>query len=97
MEDNHPIYWAHISMLMADIKCLDLLLKSDSTWQYYINQPGTALPTMKVEEISKILHQHKGPCNTSSYMSHDICQKDSIYSIRSSTFDERWQYEFVLR
>ena len=84
-------------MLMADIKCLDLLLKSDSTWQYYINQPGTALPTMKVEEISKILHQHKGPCNTFSNMSHDICQKDSIYSIRSSTFDERWQYEFVLR
>ena len=64
MEDTHPIYWAHISMLMADIKCLDLLLKSDITklyqWQYFINQPGTALPTMKVNEIAEVLSQYKG-------------------------------------
>ena len=48
---------------MADIKCLDLLLKSDITklyqWQYFINQPGTALPTMKVDEIAQVLNQYK--------------------------------------
>ena len=88
-------------MLMADIKCLDLLLKSDSAsvykWQYYINQPGTALPIMKVEEISEILSQHKGQCDSLFHMPGKQCQKDSIYSIRNSTFDVRWQYQFELR
>jgi hypothetical protein len=101
VEDTHPIYWAHKSMLMADIKCLDLLLKSDITklyqWQYFINQPGTALPTMKVDEIAQVLNQYKGHCDSMVYTPHKLCPKDSIYSIRNSTFDDRYRYQFKLR
>ena len=86
-------------MLMADIKCLDLLLKSDvkshQPWQYFINQPGTALPTMKVENIAEILSEYKGQCDTLD--AHKFCPKDSVYSIRNKTFDERWHYQFILR
>ena len=88
-------------MLMADIKCLDLLLKSDITklyqWQYFINQPGTALPTMKVDEIAQVLNQYKGHCDSVVYTPHKLCPKDSIYSIRNSTFDDRYRYQFKLR
>ena len=101
VEDTHPIYWAHKSMLMADIKCLDLLLKSDITklyqWQYFINQPGTALPTMKVDEIAQVLNQYKGHCDSVVYTPHKLCPKDSIYSIRNSSFDDRYRYQFKLR
>ena len=86
---------------MADIKCLDLLLKSDITklyqWQYFINQPGTALPTMKVDEIAQVLNQYKGHCDSVVYTPHKLCPKDSIYSIRNSTFDDRYRYQFKLR
>ena len=101
MKDTHPIYWAHISMLMADIKCLDLLLKSDFSrlyqWQYFINQPATALPTMKVDEIADMLNQHRGHCDSIVYTPHKLCPKDSIYSIRNSSFDDRFHYKFQLR
>ena len=85
-------------MLMADIKCLDLLLKSDSTslhqWQYFINQPATALPTMKVQNIAEILSQHKGHCDSMVY--NQLCQKDSIHSLRKTAFDDRFHYKFKL-
>ena len=101
VKDTHPIYWAHISMLMADIKCLDLLLKSDFSrlyqWQYFINQPATALPTMKVDEIADMLNQHRGHCDSIVYTPHKLCPKDSIYSIRNSSFDDRFHYKFQLR
>ncbi len=38
------VYWAHISLLEADLKCLELLLDKDKDWQYYLNLAGSELP-----------------------------------------------------
>lgn len=107
--NSHPIYWAHISMLEADIRCLDLLLESDRRrlhqWQYFINQPGTSLPTQKVDEIARKLSRLKGHCDAvlnteepqNASEQRKLCPVDSIYSIRNVTLDGRFQYQFKLR
>ena len=87
-------------MLLGDLKCLNLLLESDNKsvhqWQYFINQPGTTLPIIRVEDISKQLHQLRGPCDP-VVTSHQTCSLDSIYSIHNTTFDLRFENKFVLR
>ena len=87
-------------MLLGDLKCLNLLLESDNKsvhqWQYFINQPGTTLPIIRVEDISKQLHQLRGPCDP-VVISHHTCSLDSIYSIYNSTFDLRFENRFILR
>ena len=101
VEDPHPIYWAHISMLMADIRCLDLLLKSDVSslyqWQYFINQPGTALPTMRTDQIAEKLRRNKGHCDSLVHIPGRLCPLDSVYSIRNASFDYRYKYVHELR
>ena len=100
VEKPHPIYWAHISMLMADIRCLDLLLQSDASrlyqWQYFINQPGTALPIMKVDKIAALLGKYKGHCDAVVRLPGKKCPMDSIFTIRDTLKDERYIYKFEL-
>ena len=87
-------------MLLGDLKCLNLLLESDvksmHQWQYYINQPGTTLPILRVEDIAKQLNQLQGPCDSVSIFDNKICSLDSIYSIRNSSFDLRYENKFVI-
>ena len=101
VQKSHSVFWAHKSMLMGDLKCLNLLLEVDSNsirqWQYYINQPATSLPIVRVEDIAKQLNQLKGPCDTIiSENYNESCPLDSVYSIKNSSFDLRYQYKFVL-
>ena len=100
VEDPHPVFWAHISMLLADIKCLDLLLQSDldrlRQWQYFINQPGTSLPTMKIEKVAEKLHHLKGACDSVVHVAGKRCPLDSIFSIRNASFDSRFHFQFAL-
>ncbi len=44
VSQTENIYWGDISLLNADLACLDLLLQNDQVWQYYFNLAGTELP-----------------------------------------------------
>ncbi len=49
--DPQSIYWGHISLLDADMRCLELLLEKNSEWKYYINLAGSELPSLPVEAM----------------------------------------------
>ena len=44
--DPIPIYWSDFSLLQADLECMEYLLSEHSTWKYFINQAGTAMPAV---------------------------------------------------
>ncbi len=51
------IYWGHISMVEADLHCLQELLYRDFEWKYFLNLPGSMLPAFGIEEMEDILDQ----------------------------------------
>ena len=86
---------------MADIKCMELLLDSDISrpylWQYVINQPGTALPTMNIDSLTEKLMNLQGPCDALYHLPGKLCPIDSVYSIKNDSFDYRFLYKYELR
>ena len=42
-----PIYWSDFSLLQADLECMQELLFRHDQWNYFINQAGTALPSVR--------------------------------------------------
>ncbi len=44
VENATEVFWAHISMVEADMACLELLLNHDQSWVYYLNLAGSELP-----------------------------------------------------
>lgn len=93
------MYWAHISMLMGDLKCMEMLLKSDEAkskkWQYVINQPGSALPVVPVQEIAYRLNHFKGNCDA-IYSVNTSCHLDSIHSIWQPRLERRHLFKHKL-
>ena len=57
----HPsdVYWAHYSLLNADLRCLEGLYLSDDNWDYYVNLAGSELPVESVETLAERLAQAK--------------------------------------
>ena len=43
-----PIFWSDFSLLQADLECMQHLLSKHTTWKYFINQAGTAMPTVSI-------------------------------------------------
>ena len=105
-EEAHPVFWAHVSMLKGDLKCIDLLLRHDKKWKYVINQPGTAFPIIPVNNITRFLTGFKGPCDavlhsssssTATDRSLKNCSLDSIHSRNDARFNMRYHFKFELR
>ena len=53
----HPsdVYWAHYSLLNADLRCLEGLYLSDDKWDYYVNLVASELPVESVETLAEKL------------------------------------------
>lgn len=45
------VYWAHWSMVQADINCMTDLVRKSSSWKYYLNLAGTEYPLMDNRDI----------------------------------------------
>ena len=52
------VYWGHISILTAEMKCLDDLRKYQ--WKYYINLSGQMFPLQTNNHLVKILKLYNG-------------------------------------
>ena len=46
-----PIYWSDFSLLQADLECMQELLFRHDQWKYFINQAGTALPSVSFVQL----------------------------------------------
>ena len=55
--DPIPIYWSDFSLLQADLECMEYLLSEHSTWKYFINQAGTAMPAVTINELTICFHE----------------------------------------
>lgn len=97
--EAHPVFWAHISMLKGDLKCIDLLLKRDKEWKYVVNQPGTAFPIVPVNKLTRLLKGFKGPCDILPQRTTNKtdCFLDSIHSRRQTKHDIRFKYRYELK
>ncbi|GFR73281.1 beta-1,3-galactosyl-O-glycosyl-glycoprotein beta-1,6-N-acetylglucosaminyltransferase-like [Elysia marginata] len=56
----HPIAYAHVSRLVADIDCMEELLRRNSSWKYLINYAATELPIRTNLETVQILRSLNG-------------------------------------
>ena len=76
-----------------------LLLERNSKWKYVINQPGTALPIVPVNQMVHMLKNFKGQCDVVKrpFASKADCPLDSMHSHRQERFDNRYKYKFVVR
>eukprot|EP00095_Tigriopus_kingsejongensis_P001394 maker-scaffold205_size259573-snap-gene-1.44 protein:Tk01394 transcript:maker-scaffold205_size259573-snap-gene-1.44-mRNA-1 annotation:"beta- -galactosyl-o-glycosyl-glycoprotein beta- -n-acetylglucosaminyltransferase isoform x2" len=53
--DPVPVFWAHFSVLQADLKCMRALRQADSQWKTYINPAATELPLHPLGQIRRTL------------------------------------------
>ena len=78
------LVWQHSSLLDADLDCLDLLLKHDQDWKYYINIVGSEFPVItNYQLIQKI-----------KTLSNNIGFVDIIHPWPEVA--ARWKYSHVL-
>lgn len=61
------VTWAHVSVLQADILCLESLLERKSTWSYFINTAGTELPIVPYSVFEEKAKQAKNSNIVESY------------------------------
>lgn len=65
-ENVHVVYpsidvvYAGFTRLLADIKCMEILLERKSNWKYLINTAGTAFPLLTNLEMTKVLRVYNG-------------------------------------
>ena len=64
------IEWGHISVLQADLACLEELMRRGLNWDYFINFAGTELPLVTYSELLKKIQD--APRNTNFLDSHFI-------------------------
>ena len=55
--DQFPVYWAHYSILAADLTCLEQLLHQDKTWTFFMNLAGVEMPAHSVERLETMLSE----------------------------------------
>ena len=61
-------------MIMFEVECMEMLLQKHQTWKYFINQAGTALPSLNLLELTKMVEYLKGK---SSVISKEFPEKYS--------------------
>ena len=54
------IFWSDFSVLQADLECMGHLMKRHLVWKYFINQAGTALPSVNLAKLTKIVENLNG-------------------------------------
>ena len=66
--NNIPVFWAHISVVDAELICLNDLLKyPGSNWKFVLNIAGTELPIMTHKAIRSQLEANKDRDIVTSY------------------------------
>ena len=64
------ITWGHVSILDADLICLEELLRRGHNWSHFINTAGTELPMMTYQEL--ITSVQESPPNLSHMELYDV-------------------------
>ena len=55
-DDRVSVYWAHWTMVQADLNCMRDLLRRNMSWKWFMNLAGTEYPLMtNGEMLDKIL------------------------------------------
>ena len=54
------IFWSDFSVLQADLECMKHLMERHKTWKYFINQAGTALPSVNLAKLTEIIQNLNG-------------------------------------
>ncbi|GFO29689.1 beta-1,3-galactosyl-o-glycosyl-glycoprotein beta-1,6-n-acetylglucosaminyltransferase-like [Plakobranchus ocellatus] len=76
------IVYAHVSRLVADIVCMEELLRRDSTWKYLINFASTELPIRTNFETAQILDALQGLNDIhETYEKRVVSRFDRVYKI----------------
>ena len=83
----HPaeVYWAHYSLLNADLRCLEGLYKSNKKWDYYANLAGTELPVESVETLAEKLAHAKINISVESSMVDPMIEKRWEFALETIT------------
>ena len=74
-----PIYWGHISLLEADLRCLRSLLENNNRWEYYVNTAGSELPLVTYPEFVNKLQEAGGSIIDSFKLTNHFRLVDAIY------------------
>jgi len=56
----HSVFWGHISIIYAEMSCMEDLLQFSTTWKYFINLSGQMFPAHTNRELVKILKLYNG-------------------------------------
>ena len=54
------VTWGHLTVLEADLRCMDALWRSGKPWKYFINLTGQELPLKTNYEIVRVLTAYNG-------------------------------------
>mgnify|MGYP002052351883 CR=1 FL=1 len=83
----HPaeVYWAHYSLLNADLRCLEGLYHSNDKWDYYANLAGTELPVTSVESLAEKLANAKINISVESTFVDPMIEKRWEFALETIT------------
>ena len=83
----HPaeVYWAHYSLLNADLRCLEGLYHSNDKWDYYANLAGTELPVTSVENLAEKLANAKINISVESTFVDPMIEKRWEFALETIT------------
>ena len=56
IKDRVDVTYAHYTRLLADLKCMDVLLKRNHQWKYLINLCGQDFPLKTNYQMVKLLN-----------------------------------------
>ena len=74
------VTWGHISVLQADLMCMEELLRSREPWDYFINTAGTELPLISLDRLhEKLRAAPKGANFLESYPLPEIVKYKTKY------------------
>ena len=54
-EQTHSIYWSDYSLLQADFVCMTELLKRNKKWSHFLNQAGTVMPQLNIQQMASFV------------------------------------------
>ena len=78
--------------MQADLTCLELLLQQSAGWRYYLNQPSSALPLYRVEELEDVLEevlQGRSLMNSKSVPARNRFRFTYVHLLRNRYYNRR--------
>lgn len=90
IENRINVIYSSINIVEAELECMRTLIKSNSSWKYYINLTGQEFPLKTNFEIVKILQKLNGANDIESYDFPFVKQKRYTrrYEIRGNNIYE---------